>query len=1089
MEDLMLQDYRQRQQMGGDANGGSSGVQRQQNIFASMGLDPARPTEPAASASAPSPQPQPMQQPQPQPQQPMPPPPPPAAAVTPSSARMQRMMGADRQPTRQNMRDFATDLSKRRRCRAEVSRRLADNPELGAGISGTNRAQDLYRRVLNDGGNEHQLSGSQERVAAIEAANAALPQTQDILNAGYSEQFLCDILDTTRHPGKESADRAAVGEWQLASAEFTEGFMGTRIQGWEYMCLSGDGDGGGARDLDFCWRTLRTAESRKRKHEERVSSGGGDTDRQHWTVAARHVADGIKKARTAFDTQAAVGITDTAMRDTIYLVGQRSEHNECRMAVQRDYERRTAAVHAAPSSAQGASAREAGTMFYWNQEKRMSQEVAATAKKNEIPAGRVYTTLRFEDLASAESLPRVGGLGLGTNDRALSKMETRRDAIARTPGVLKALYVPTRFEKGVPFKMYNGQLYVNTFVMAEHAALVVEMSAFLASVPGIFRGHFGGVPASFRTDDRAAVDDDVAGGGDGAAAASGTSSSAAGTSAAGRVLDARAILEAEAQSEVVRLNKGRVGGVADDVVRSVRRPKPPEAQQRAQEERAARSGGVGGDALPGGNAQAQREERIRELAPDALVPQMPYLPDMIAKFLTLQAGNRLVKDEKARQWVRALYEDYKKDFDGQTYAEVCRDEVQLSLRFVGAPPDASSVELYPLSHRLPLVETATLAADRHRRGVSGRAGRGGQSGVRAGQTLLTEQYLSFYEGKKIEADDEEFQDFQASRFGRQAIKHVTGNVYAMSTWTAFTVRALQERGMFKTEDQPRVNDAGHFVLNRLRMIRGKKNRDARVAAQDKEEKRLQRYIRGRREAREREIAEARAARAATPPRMSEAAFQNLEDRHENEEHMEHQYIRGEVVFRAPETPEERNERVKAQRAADEKRKRAEAVAAAKKRKRDEVQKDWTEERREADERRRAAKAEAERADEQRAEEYEASLHLDLPALHRESTALAGTWEAWERRQTEAAQPDEHGEFNALRSERALTQQKRKWQEDERQRQNEEGRLPIKRSRRSRDEDEDGDEAAADDSDASDMEDDDGDGVGSASEAGAVGALA
>ena len=330
-------------------------------------------------------------------------------------------------------------------------------------------------------------------------------------------------------------------------------------------------------------------------------------------------------------------------------------------------------------------------------------------------------------------------------------MERRRDAIARTPGVLKALYVPTRFEKGVPFKMYNGQLYVNTYVMSEHAALVVEMSAFLASVPGIFRGHFGGVPASFRTDDRRAADDDAAD----PAAAGGANAGASGTESAAaaaeedeeELRDARAILEKEAQEKVVRLNVGRVGGVAKDVVQSVRQPKPPEAQRRAQEERAVRSGGVGGDALPGGNAQAQREERKRELAPDALVPQMPYLPDMIAKFLTLQAGNRLVKDDKAREWVRALYEDYKEDFGELTYADVCRDEVQLSLRFVGAPPDASSVELYPLSHRLPLIETATLAADRHRRGVRGRAGRDAEGGVRAGQTLLTEQYLSFYEGK------------------------------------------------------------------------------------------------------------------------------------------------------------------------------------------------------------------------------------------------------------------------------------------------------------------------------------------------------
>ena len=724
-------------------------------------------------------------------------------------------------------------------------------------------------------------------------------------------------------------------------------------------------------------------------------------------------------------------MTDTAMRDAIFLGGHRSEHNESRIAVTR------LDGGAGRLAEQDSST---GLMYRWdktlNNNTGGGVRVPAAAKRSELAGAQVYTTLRYEDLSAAEALPRVGGAGLpgaGTP----SNMEKRRDVLSQHPETLGALYVPTRFERGVPFKIYNGSLYVNTYVMAEHAALVVEMSAYLAPIPGIFRGHYGAVPASFRPENVLLAD---ARGSAEAPAAAATSASG-GSDGGVRGVDEVAMITAEARTTTVRLDASEVPGVADETVRRVHNPAPASGSASAR----------GGDALVDHNATLLREEAEGLLSDDAKVPQMPYLPDMLAKFLTLQAGSRLVKDAAARQWVKALHEDYFVNVQGApTYEELCRDEVQLSMRFAGAPPHADAVELYPLSLKLPVVETAVLDADRHRRQ--------GRGAGREGHTLLTEQYLSFYEGRKIESNDEEFLNFQAARFGRQAIKNVEGNVFAMSTWHAYTVRALEERGMIEARDRPRVNDAGHFVLNRIRMMRGKRNRDKHVEETLQKQARIRAFLNARKQRREQE-----AAAAARPEtNISDAALRAMHDRHNEEAGMDLQYESGELPIDPPETPAEAKEREAREKVERDKENARQRKREAKKREREEREKDWTDAERDEAEAARTAKTARKARDAERYAEYKASLHLDLPSLHREFEALPGTWKALERRQATGSVGDD-AQMDAARSERKAQALKRKWQEEERMRRAKAARLPVRRVAAGSDDDDDDDACANDES--------------------------
>ena len=124
-----------------------------------------------------------------------------------------------------------------------------------------------------------------------------------------------------------------------------------------------------------------------------------------------------------------------------------------------------------------------------------------------------------------------------------------------------------------------------------------------------------------------------------------------------------------------------------------------------------------------------------------------------------------------------------------------------------------------------------------------------------------------------------------------------------------------------------------------------------------------------------------------------------------------------------------------------------------KREREEREKDWTDEQREDAEAARKAKAARKARDAERYAEYKASLHLDLPSLHREYEALPGTWKALERRQATGSVGDD-AQMDAARSERKAQALKRKWQEEERMRRAKAARLPVRRVAAGSDDDDD-----------------------------------
>lgn len=96
-----------------------------------------------------------------------------------------------------------------------------------------------------------------------------------------------------------------------------------------------------------------------------------------------------------------------------------------------------------------------------------------------------------------------------------------------------------------------------------------------------------------------------------------------------------------------------------------------------------------------------------------------------------------------------------------------------------------------------------------------------------------------FEGRSVDADDPEVASYQASKFGRQAIQGVKGNVFAHSTYCNFSVAALRRRGMYRECDSDRIMDHGLYILNRIRGYYGHRRWLRNGERDDKAEKRRQ----------------------------------------------------------------------------------------------------------------------------------------------------------------------------------------------------------------------------------------------------------
>ena len=383
-------------------------------------------------------------------------------------------MGSGRTHTRESIVALAERLSKERLCRNTASKKLQEHPEL----AGRNKAPiDVFKTVFNN-----------ER-----AAHCCIPNTSDVLSAGYSDEFISNLLHLERM-GRSMSD------WTKelwASDKFSRGEerLGTSSKrlGWEYHTTQSH-DGGassdGPKDYDFCWAHLRRFLKNKKEGDKSTNVDDGSC----WNQAARFVRNAAKstaRAINAFSTADVLGMTQSSLRDTMFLISYKAQDNECRVPVMKS-------EHFSERNKTGS---EIGMRCINDQQKdviAIPSSDAAKQAKAIFPSGVV-----FSDLRRPAAIPRLSDEYIKNPDgtkqsKDANVLRNRLDALVQKPNALPACFVPTQFEAGVPLKIEQGVLLWNKPIGAAHSRLVVEMSAFLTSKPGIFGGHFDHLPASFR---------------------------------------------------------------------------------------------------------------------------------------------------------------------------------------------------------------------------------------------------------------------------------------------------------------------------------------------------------------------------------------------------------------------------------------------------------------------------------------------------------------------------------------------------------------------------------------------------------------
>ncbi len=688
--------------------------------------------------------------------------------------------------TRRSIGELSQRMAKQRLYRNRVSKRLLEQPDLaGRG----KKPIEIFKTIL----------GKDER-----AAYCCIPSTQDVLNAGYSDEFLSDMLHLERM-GK-TAEEWDTKQW--ASKEFGKGEerLGTssRCLGWEYNTRKGTGPA----EYDFCWAFLCRFNKIKKAVEAQESIKG---DQASWNQAARIVRSAGKSTlmKNAFSATDVLGMTLNALRDTMFLISYKAQDNECRIPVSKS-----------TGYDQGGETTVGMRCFQDKDGVLVETPAMSSSDESKRPQKIFPSGVTFEDLRKSVDVPRLsdefcptekyrdGAFKGKPKSKSATVLRNRLDTMVQAPNALPACYTATQYESGQPLKFDGGVMLWNKGIGTAHAALVVEMSAYLTGKPGIFGGYFGQVPSTFRrfkdrvarqdpAKDKPPHEEDREEGDE-----EGEEEDAADSEPEYSEFTPMEVVQDDDDDDMIPAHDKPLGDGAADIARNGPSKHPGnEALAQVADPSAAADPLL--RACPGASLRA---ERIAA-GPDAMVTQLGYTWDMSAMFFTYKAIGMLHNDR--HKYVVAMRDKYPDVFKGeQTKIQTMEALPHIVMRFPGIAPDAESAESYPLSDPMPLKVSRVQQADSHKE-------------LTKSNPQLTTDFISMFIGRSVDADDPEVEAYQASKFGRQAISGVKGNVFAHETWSRFTFLALRRRGMYRTDDADRVRDHGMFLLNRIRAHNGR----------------------------------------------------------------------------------------------------------------------------------------------------------------------------------------------------------------------------------------------------------------------------
>ena len=768
------------------------------------------------------------QQQQPAPAPAAPAPPPPAAGAGPSNLHgtgeddpVVSPMSANGQPvcttvlmkpmmqngmTRKQCNALSDVLETQRRFRSEYCKRLEKNVSRVNGDSTSALATAV--RVLEDGKDKnnrsmHKMPSTGRVVDCQRAATALLPSPQNALSNGYDAQFLRDVLEAK--PGQQGTFE---GDYQM---------LGIKPTGWHYECINpsvATVANRGPADYDFNWVMLdRFTKSKGGGGEDGGGGGGNDKKRKSvWTNATRVVKACTQTSSSAerFSLPDIMSMTFEAMRDSIFLIAQPLPENKIRISQHNHRQALTLKKHS----------RMLHATKRFNGESEQPSDVHPQQMFVPHTGGATQLTDEYKHAPKYERCD--DGLGASAFQNRLDYLNDRL--------ALPSCVMPIAFKKGVPIKECeaNNGIYVNKWAMDRHSELVVEASAFLATLPGVTGGQFTKVPSSFREhpklqaddgrgrdvrmepdEERAAEaqpsaaryermrDDAELDGGSGSAAGFDPNDPDPDTVAQDemeldeRDEEAQRLYEAEQEEEEMQQEEPPLQAEMEE-------SDPSHAPLEDEVRDPSRAGTNGFEAGAGLSAAAAA---IRA-SDQAQVRAMPYDWDMLQMFLTCKMIDTLHND--CQDYVAEMAKHFPRPYASEDQSETLRDLPQLCMRFPGLKDkDKNDRLLFPLTRSVPLKPSRV-----HDLGTT--------ATTSAARPELAEAALSVAFGRRIRHDDPEVADHEADARGVDAAVMLEGNLFARSAWLNFTLRAMDVRGMRTDDEVHRARDQGLCMLLRVR---------------------------------------------------------------------------------------------------------------------------------------------------------------------------------------------------------------------------------------------------------------------------------
>jgi len=688
----------------------------------------------------------------------------------------------------------AEELAERREIRCELSRR-----GLVKTIKHDDRGQhQQVTRMLTDKCDKNtkeplmRLPSTGQYISAERAAGACMPDTQEVMNHGYAEGFVRDVV-SGKPSGSFGSEHATIGHSPNLK--------------WEYKVRTTD-DMNKPADYDFNWARLK-AFGTSNGADASINVGGGQKVRSVWSSSAREIKTmSVTGNHSLINTRS---MTLESVRDTLFQMGQSLAENKIRIP-------RHTSSHARERLNKYSNMLEDTCEFTSTNPPKAVHPHCMLVKNM---GNNSYKLDPAFQAAKGFERPESSTAGSSGYEKRLDYLVDKR--------ALPSCILPESFEKGVPITECEGGngIYFNKYVASEHASLKMESSKFLATVPGIAGGKFTEGPPSFkaRRDGDTREQEDVAldETRKQVEAKRGSSASVAGSDTHSKRQKTVGSPPIDVDHEEEDTEEAPDGQFAELSGSDAEEPpeEPPELGAGASSSDLSsvkhgveRPESEGDGVRPGPGAYDRAA--AASVAPSLKHESIPSLWDQGAIFFSLKMAATLHND--CETYVDAVRANYADVYQHEEREETLEKLPHITMRFPGITdpqakddPDPKKRKddywkaklMAPLSCSIPLKQSRYCDV-------------GEQVQSARASTALTEAVHSLAHGRTVAHNDPEVLEYEAEARGVNSGFVMEGNLFARSTWQRFTLSALDARGMRTPDEERRINDQGLCMSHRVR---------------------------------------------------------------------------------------------------------------------------------------------------------------------------------------------------------------------------------------------------------------------------------